>query len=187
MIFASIIHFGSGIINFFFTKIWQFLVVSLALSVTQWLCHLFERHAMVCWKKTNFWKEATCKSCFLFVKWNELDMNVFVLTSYCLNAKFCFDPHNFSSFFQVNRLEYKPQWPASGRDFCVIAILREIDEGVIALASEAVCALSVIFYVLSAKSNSFCGHGSLVLSMLKGGTIDSCTLFYVLGQDTQLL
>lgn len=39
---------------------------------------------------------------------------------------------------KVNRLEYKPQWPASGRDFCVIAILREIDEGVIALASEAV-------------------------------------------------
>ena len=105
-------------------------------------------------------------------------MNVFVLTSYCLNAKFCLDPHNFSSFFQVNRLEYKPQWPASGRDFCVIAILREIDEGVIALASEAVCAFSVIFFTFYQLNETlFVGarHGSLVLSMLKDGTIDSNT------------
>ena len=148
MIFASIIHFGSGIIKFFLRKFDSFLLCHLlwasrngcvtCLSVTQWYAE----------KRQTFGKKhrtTTCKSCFLFVKRSELDMNVFVLTSYCLNAKFCLDPHNFSSFFQVNRLEYKPQWPASGRDFCVIAILREIDEGVIALASEAVCALSVIF------------------------------------------
>ena len=117
---------------------WSLQVSLIFFSVTQWYAEKIQAFG----KKR---RTTTCKSCFLFVKWSELDMNVFVLTSYCLNAKFCLDPHNFSSFFQVNRLEYKPQWPASGRDFCVIAILREIDEGVIALASEAVCALSVIF------------------------------------------
>lgn len=35
-------------------------------------------------------------------------------------------------------MEYKPVWPASGRDFCSIILIRELAEGVFGLASEAV-------------------------------------------------
>ena len=35
-------------------------------------------------------------------------------------------------------MEYKPVWPASGRDFCSTILIRELAEGVFGLASEAV-------------------------------------------------
>ncbi|KAJ7365516.1 hypothetical protein OS493_005625 [Desmophyllum pertusum] len=39
---------------------------------------------------------------------------------------------------KVSRMEYKPVWPASGRDFCTLVLLRELAEGVFGVASEAV-------------------------------------------------
>lgn len=39
---------------------------------------------------------------------------------------------------KVTRMEYKPVWPASGRDFCSTILIRELAEGVFGLASEAV-------------------------------------------------
>ena len=35
-------------------------------------------------------------------------------------------------------MEYKPVWPASGRDFCTLVLLRELGEGVYCMACEAV-------------------------------------------------
>lgn len=35
-------------------------------------------------------------------------------------------------------MEYKPVWPASGRDFCSRILIRELAEGVFGLASDAV-------------------------------------------------
>lgn len=35
-------------------------------------------------------------------------------------------------------MEYKPVWPASGRDFCSRILIRELGEGVFGLASDAV-------------------------------------------------
>ena len=43
------------------------------------------------------------------------------------------------SFFQVARTQFKPVWPASGRDFCNFVVLRELAEGVFCQAYEAVC------------------------------------------------
>lgn len=42
-------------------------------------------------------------------------------------------------YFQVARTQFKPVWPASGRDFCNFVVLRELAEGVFCQAYEAVC------------------------------------------------
>ncbi|XP_078351038.1 uncharacterized protein LOC144635803 isoform X1 [Oculina patagonica] len=39
---------------------------------------------------------------------------------------------------KVSRMEYKPVWPASGRDFCNLVLLREFAEGVFGVVTEAV-------------------------------------------------
>lgn len=40
--------------------------------------------------------------------------------------------------FQVTRMEYRPVWPASGRDFCTFHHITELAEGVFCMACEAV-------------------------------------------------
>ena len=61
-------------------------------------------------------------------------------------------------------MEYKPVWPASGRDFCSTILIRELAEGVFGLASEAVgnsfeniyCVLSPSLLLLCEFQRSVC-------------------------------
>ena len=40
--------------------------------------------------------------------------------------------------FQVTLTEFKPVWPASGRDFCNLAVIREMTDGLFCQVYEAV-------------------------------------------------
>ena len=51
---------------------------------------------------------------------------------------------------QVTLTEFKPVWPASGRDFCNFVVVRELAEGVFCVAYEAVSIAN--FVVLSPEA-----------------------------------
>ena len=61
---------------------------------------------------------------------------------------------------KVTLMEYKPVWPASGRDFCTFWHLKRIDESVVCFACEAVgfsfsSVLAFAFYIINNETDCF--------------------------------